>query len=180
MDSLMTMIKERRSVRNFTDQPVPEDALQTILSAVQWSPSWANTQCWEVVVVQDPAAKERVQAAVPASNPAFKSILKAPVVLALCARLGTSGYYKGLVTTQFGDWFMFDLGIATQSICLAATSLGLGTVVVGLYEHQKVNEALGLPEGVANVCLIPLGYPEKVPGAPKRKSVDEFAHYDRF
>jgi len=180
IETVMMAIKERRSIRNYADTDVPEKALQAILEAVQWTPSWANTQCWEVVVVKDPKIKEQIHAAVPASNPGSKSILKAPVLIALCAKLGTSGYYKGLVTTKFGDWFMFDLGLATQSLCLAAHALGLGTVVLGLYEHDKVNAALNLPEGVDNVCLIPLGYPEKVSGAPKRKNLDEFVHYDTF
>ncbi len=180
MESVMTVIKERRSIRNYTDREVPAEALQAVLEAVQWSPSWANTQCWEIVVVKDPAVKEQIHAAVPASNPAAKSILNAPVVLALCAKRGTSGSYKGMVTTKFGDWFMFDLGLATQSLCLTAHAHGLGTVIVGLYEHDKVDAALHLPEGVENVCLIPLGYPERTPGAPKRKNLDDFVHSDTF
>jgi len=180
MQDLMTIIKERRSIRNYSDKEVSDETLRSLLEAVQWTPSWANTQCWEIVAVKDPKVKEQVQKAVPASNPAFKSILNAPVVLALCAKLGTSGYYKGVVTTKFGDWFMFDLGLATQSLCLTAHAMGLGTVVVGLYEHDKVNAALNLPEGIDNVALIPLGYPTKVPKAPKRRDVNEFLHYDSF
>jgi len=180
MQDLMTLIKQRRSVRNYAEKEVPEDILQSILEAVQWTPSWANTQCWEIVVVKDPDVKSKLQAAVPAANPASKSIANAPVVLAVCARLKTSGYYKGIETTKFGDWFMFDLGLATQSICLTAHDKGLGTVVVGLYEHDKVNAALNLPEGIENVALIPMGYPTKIPKAPKRKDVSEFAHRDTF
>jgi len=180
MQDLMTIIKERRSIRNYSDKEVSDETLRSLFEAVQWTPSWANTQCWEIVAVKDPKVKEQVQKAVPASNPAFKSILNAPVVLALCAKLGTSGYYKGVVTTKFGDWFMFDLGLATQSLCLTAHAMGLGTVVVGLYEHDKVNAALNLPEGIDNVALIPLGYPTKVPKAPKRRDVNEFLHYDSF
>lgn len=180
MQDLMTILKERRSVRNFSDQPVSEAMLQTILTAVQWTPSWANTQCWEIVVARDEALKNKLQAAVPASNPAHKSIAAAPVVLALCARRNASGYYKGLVTTKFGDWFMFDLGLAAQSIVLTAHSLGLGTVIVGLYAHDQVNAALGLPENVENVALIPLGYPTKIPGPPKRREISEFIHQDGF
>jgi nitroreductase len=85
-----------------------------------------------------------------------------------------------MVTTKFGDWFMFDLGLATQSLCLTAHSMGLGTVVVGLYEHDKVNAALNLPAEMDNVVLIPLGYPTMVPKATKRKDVDAFVHYDTF
>ncbi len=180
MEDLMTIVKQRRSIRNYSDKDIPEETLHTILEAVQWTPSWANTQCWEIIVVKDVNVKEKLQAAVPASNPAYKSILSAPVVLAICAKHGTSGYYKGIVTTKFGDWFMFDLGLATQSICLTAHSLGLGTVVVGLYEHDKVNAALNLPDGFDNVALIPLGYPTKIPSAPKRREISEFSHDNVF
>jgi nitroreductase len=180
MSDIMTTIRERRSIRNYADKEVPEDALHAILEAVQWTPSWANTQCWKIVVVKDPAVKAALQEAVPASNPAFKSIVKAPVVLALCAEKGTSGYYKDIVTTRYGDWFMFDLGLAAQSICLAAHEKGLGTLIVGLYDHGKVDKALNLPDGVENVALIPLGYATKVPNAPKRKTITEFSRNDSY
>ncbi|MBS3758785.1 MAG: nitroreductase family protein [Desulfobacterales bacterium] len=180
MQDLMTVLKERRSIRNYEDKDVADDKLQTILEAVQWSPSWANTQCWEVVVIKDDAVKEKVLEAVPSANPASKSITRAPVLLALCAKLGTSGYFKEQVTTKFGDWYMFDLGIASQSICLAAHAVGLGTVIVGLFDHDKAKAAINVPEGYELVALIPVGYPSKVPSAPKRKAPEAFTHKDTF
>jgi nitroreductase len=75
---------------------------------------------------------------------------------------------------------MFDLGIATQSICLVAQDMGLGTVVVGLFDHNQANEALKVPAGYDVVALLPLGYPAKTPPAPKRRDIAEFTHYDRF
>jgi len=180
MQDLITIIKERRSIRNYSDEEVSDNTLRSLLEAVQWTPSWANTQCWEIVAVKNAEIKELVQAAVPKSNPAYKSIVNAPVVLAICGKKGTSGYYKDVVTTKFGDWFMFDLGLATQSLCLTAHAMGLGTVVVGLYEHDKVNAALNLPDGIDNVALIPLGYPAKTSKAPKRRDVDEFLRYDTY
>ncbi len=179
-DTIMEVIKSRRSVRNFEDKAVPEDLLQAVLEAVRWTPSWANTQCWQIVVITDPAVKEKVQAAVPKSNPAFKSIVNAPVVLALCARLNSSGFYKDMVTTKFGDWFMFDLGLAAQSIALSAHAAGLGTVIVGLFEHDKAAAALQMPEGYELVSLMPLGYPSKVPSAPKRKEISEISSSNSF
>ncbi len=179
-DAIMKVIKERRSVRNFEDKAVPDDLLQTVLEAVQWTPSWANTQCWEIVVIKDPEVKARVQEAVPKSNPAFKSIVNAPVVLALCARLNDSGYYKNAVTTKFGDWFMFDLGLATQSIVLAAHAAGLGTVIAGLFDHDKAAAAVNMPAGHELVVLIPMGFPSKVPSAPKRKEISEFTRENTF
>ena len=103
MTDIMETIKNRRSVRRYEEKEIPEEVLNKVLQAVQWAPSWANTQCWEIVAVKDSKVKEQIQKAVPASNPAFKSIMNAPVVLAICAKLGTSGFYKGIVTTKFGD-----------------------------------------------------------------------------
>ena len=180
-ETVMKAIKERRSVRNFEDKPIPDDLLDTVLEAVQWTPSWANTQCWEVVVIKDPGIKADLQeAAFQKSNPAFKSIANAPVVIALCARLNESGYYKNVVTTKFGDWFLFDLGLAAQSIGLAAHAVGLGTVITGLFDHDKAAAVINLPGGHELVSLIPIGFPSKVPSAPKRKEISEFTRENTF
>ena len=180
MGNLMDVIKERRSIRHYQEKDVPQEVLNQVLEAVRWSPSWANTQCWEVIVVKNPETKQKLQETMSKGNPATKAIVEAPLVLALCGKLKSSGFYKEQVTTKFGDWFMFDLGIATQSLCLAAHHEGLGTVIAGLFDHDKAKEALQVPEGYEVVVLIPLGYPSKGSGAPKRREISEFLHTDRF
>ena len=180
MSEFFQALEQRRSIRKYEDRDVPEDLVRRVLEAVKWSPSWANTQCWEVVVVRDTAVKAQLQDTIAPKNPATRAIGTAPVVLALCGRLGTSGYYDKQVTTKFGDWYLFDLGIATQSICLAAHDLGLGTVIVGLFDHDRAGQVLNVPHGCELVALIPLGYPAKAPSAPKRREVDEFMHLERF
>lgn len=75
---------------------------------------------------------------------------------------------------------MFDVGIAAQNLCLAAHDLGLGTVHVGLINHQAVDELLGLPSDVESLEIIPVGYPEKVGNAPPRKELSEFVHWDKY
>lgn len=180
MTALMDVIKGRRSVRNYQAREVTDDQIQALLEAVQWSPSWANSQCWEVVVVKDPGVKARLQESLPPTNPAKKHFAEAPVVLALCGKLQSSGFYKGQVTTKFGDWFLFDLGIATQSICLMAHDLGLGTVIIGLFDHNQAGQVLGVPEGHELVALIPVGYPTRDSAGPKRRDISDFAHYDKF
>ena len=179
MAELTEAIKGRRSIRKYEEKDVPEDILNQILESVKWAPSWANTQCWEVIVVKDADTKEKLQGTL-VKNPATKAMVQAPVVLVLCGKLESSGYYNGAVTTKFGDWFMFDLGIATQNICLAAYDLGLGTVIVGLFDHNKAKEILGVPEGYDLVAMVPMGYPAKNPEAPKRREISEFTHYDKF
>lgn len=180
MAELKEIIEGRRSIRKYEDQAVPDETLNQILEAVRWSPSWANTQCWEVVVVKDQETKEKLKATLPPTNPANKAMLGAPVVLVVCGKLRSSGYYNGEVTTKFGDWFLFDLGIATQNICLTAHALGLGTVVVGLFDHNQAKEVLGVPEGYELVAMLPLGYPAKISSAPKRREIGEFTHYEKF
>ena len=180
MSELMLVLKGRRSVRNYQNQAVPEEVLNLILEAVQWSPSWANTQCWEVVVVKDPEIKRRLQETLSQGNPATRAMVEAPVVLVLCGKQGVSGFYKGQATTKLGDWFMYDLGLATQSLCLAAWNLGLGTVVVGLFDHNLAAAVLGVPEGYELVAMLPLGYPTKQPAAPKRREISAFTHFDKF
>ncbi len=180
MSEFFQVLEERRSIRKYEDRDVPEALVNRVLEAVKWSPSWTNCQCWEVVVVRDPAVKEKLQETIAPKNPATKAIVSAPVVLAICGRLGVSGYYSNQASTKFGDWYLFDLGIATQSLCLAARDLGLGTVIVGLLDHDRAKAVLNVPAGFELVALIPLGYPAKTPEAPKRREVAEFTHRETF
>ncbi len=181
MPALMEIIKKRRSIRMYEDRDVPQESLDEILEAVKWAPSWANTQCWEIVAVTDPDQKTRLQETLPPKgNPARRAIVQAPVLLAVCGKLKKSGYYKELETTKFGDWFMFDLGLATQNLCLAACNRGLGTVIVGLFDHDKAKAILKVPEGYEVPVLIPLGYPAKQSSPPKRKEIAEFVHTNAF
>jgi nitroreductase len=180
MPDLMNIIRGRRSIRRFQDKPIPEEDLQGILDAVRWSPSWNNTQCWEIIVVKNTEMKGRLNEVLSPANPAKKGLPDAPVVLALCGKAKSSGYYGGEASTKLGDWLMFDLGLATQSLCLAAHNLGLGTVIVGALDHDKAKDLLGVGEGYELVALIPLGYPAKDSAAPKRREVSEFTHYEKF
>jgi nitroreductase len=177
---LMEAIKGRRSIRRYKSDPVPEQALQTVMEAIRWTPSWVNTQCWEVVVVRDQKLKAELSATLPKGNPAFSSITEAPLVLVLCGKKGISGYYKGQPSTEKGDWHMFDIGLAMENLCLAAYALGLGTVIIGLFDHRKAAEILEVPQGVDVVAMTPLGYPAAEGSAPKRKEISDFVFHERY
>lgn len=181
MTDLMTTIKGRRSIRKYDRRDVSDAQVAKVLEAVRWAPSWTNCQCWEVVVIRDPDIKAKLQATLPAKgNPAMRAVVDAPVLLALCARSGVSGYYQQQASTKFGDWMMYDLGLATQNLCLMAHDLGLGTVIVGLFDHDRARQVIDVPEGCELVTLIPLGYPAKVGGAPVRREIDVFSHAEHF
>ncbi|MBN1848649.1 MAG: nitroreductase family protein [Deltaproteobacteria bacterium] len=180
MPNQLDMIKGRRSIRRYEEKDIPEQDLQQVLESIQWSPSWANTQCWEVVVIKNPGQKEKLQATLNDTNPAKKAVIQSPVVLALCGKTKSAGYYKSQASTKFGDWLMFDLGIAAQSICLTAHDLGLGTVIVGMFDQDKAKGILGVGHEYELVALIPMGYPAKEASAPKRREIGEFTHYNQF
>ncbi len=175
----MEAIKGRRSIRKYKPDPVSEEVLRMVLGAVRWTPSWSNTQCWEVIVIRDSKIIAEVAKTIPKKNPALPSMAEAPILLVLCGRKGVSGYYKGQAETVKGDWVMFDTGLAMQNLCLAAYGLGLGTVIVGLFDHKKVEEILGVPQNVEVVAMTPLGYPSTEGNAPKRKDFSEFVFRDR-
>jgi len=177
---LMEAIKGRRSIRKYKPDPVSEEALRVLVEAVRWAPSWANTQCWEVIIVRDPNMKSALANTLTKTNPSLSSMTEAPLVIVLCGKKGVSGFKKGEAATTKGDWLMFDTGIAMQTLCLTAHSLGLGTVVVGLFDHKKVEEILGVSQNAEVVAMTPLGYPAVEGGAPKRKEPSEFVFYDRY
>ncbi len=177
---LMGVIKSRRSIRKYRNDPIPDDVLDSLLEAVRWAPSWANTQCWEIILVKDPKTKSDLTTAFPKGNPALSAIVDAPVVIVLCGKKGLSGYYKGQAATSKGDWLMFDTGIAMQNLCLAAHGQGLGTVVVGLFDQKRVGEILGVPPEVEVVAMTPVGYPAAEGGSPKRKEISQFVFYEKY
>ena len=76
-------------------------------------------------------------------------------------------------TTKETGWQMFDAGIASQTFCLAAHEHGIGSVILGILDYDEIASLLQLPEDRELVTLIPIGYPEETPEAPRRKTVDD-------
>ncbi len=179
MDTIQA-IKTRRSIRKYLDTAVTDDQLRTVLEAAQWAPSWANVQPWEMVIVKDPAMKEKLAGTLSPGNPSTDGVKTAPVVLVACAKKEKSGYYKGQAITSKGDWLMYDIGLAMQNISLAAHAIGLGTVQIGAFVAEDAEKILGVPQDVTVVAMTPLGVPAEESKAPKRRAIEEFVHYEKF
>ena len=180
MPSLMETIKNRRSIRKYEDKAISDEMLNTLFEAVQWAPSWANTQCCELVVVKNEERKKQLQDCMRPKNPATKAIVNAPVLIALCAKKNQSGYYNNAVSTKYGYWFMFDLGLAAQNFCLVAHDMGLSTVIVGLFDHDRAEKIINVPDDRCLLALIPVGFPAKNPSPPKRKTINEFVYHESY
>jgi len=177
---LMEAIKGRRSIRKYKSDPIPERELQILLESIRWAPSWANTQCWEVIIIRDPEIKSQISKTLSPGNPATSSITEAPILIVLCGRKGLAGFRRGEVATVKGDWLMFDTGLAMQNLCLSAHSLGLGTVIIGAFDHKKVESILDVSSGVEVVAMTPIGYPASEGVVPKRKEISEFVFYEKY
>ena len=180
MPTILPIMKDRRSIRKYKREPISDQMVKHLLEAVQCSQSWGNSQCWELVMVEDPSMKESIQKAVPTQNPAFHAIVDAPLIVVFCAKLGVSGQLNGTLISKPGDWFMFDAGLAVQNLCTCAHDLGLGTVVVGWLNHHEVKTIIDLPEGYEAIALIPVGHPGHKGSSPARKEIHEFVHKNRF
>ncbi|MGC9324135.1 MAG: nitroreductase family protein [Desulfomonilia bacterium] len=178
---LSEAIRHRWSVRTFTDYRVTDDEIREMLEAARWAQSWANTQVWEFIVVRDKDLITRITETYSKKNPAITCSLNASALLVACAKTGVSGCYGGKEVTKHSNWFMFDLGIAVQTLCLKIHELGLGTVVVGLMDHDACKQIVGLPEDFEVVAVLPIGKPagERGRGMP-RKNLNEFVHLNRF
>ena len=175
MDAL-DCIKTRRSVRRFTAEPVTPAQVREVVEAAAFAPSWKNTQVARYILVEDRAKIETIgtECVLDFSYNA-KTLSAAPALVALTMVTGRSGFEKdGSYSSPLkGHWQSFDAGIAAQTFCLAAHALGLGTVIMGIYDPAKVAKVLGVPEGQTVAALIAIGHPAQDPVAPPRKSVDE-------
>lgn len=179
MDAL-TCIKTRRSVRKFTDEPISHETWEKVVEAASYAPSWKNTQVVRYTIVEDPAIiKEIGETAVLNFSYNTKTITRCPVLVVQSVVNGRSGYEKdGSFTTDKGSaWEMYDAGISAQTFCLAAHEYGIGTVIMGIIDDEKIGKLIDLPEGETVSALISAGHPAFAPDMPPRKSVDKLVRF---
>lgn len=173
-------VKGRRSVRKYADREISQDVLEQIVDLARFSPSWKNTQVVRYHVIKSPELKEAVaRNCVLSFDFNAKTILRCNALVLVTVVEKVSGYEPdGSFSTSQGDrWEMFDAGIASQTFCLAAYSKGVSSVILGVFDENKIREYIPLPDGERVTNLIALGYPlEPAKAAPPRKEVSELLH----
>lgn len=173
-------IKSRRSVRRFTDSPVEQDIMNRIISAAVYAPSWKNTQTARYTIINTPEIIERISLeAMSGFNFNQKTLAVCRTLAVLTYEKNISGYEAdGTASTPKGhDWEVFDAGISAQTFCLAAHDLGVGTVIMGIFDENKVKNILSIPKSQDVAALIACGYPKFEPDFNGRKPVDEIVRY---
>ena len=170
-------IRNRRSIRKFTERPVSHELLAHIVETASYAPSWKNTQITRYIAVEGEKKAALAKCTDWSGNTAIME--NAPMVVAVTLIKGRCGYERdGSFSTSKGDrWQMFDAGIASEAFCLAACEQGLGTVIMGLFQEEEASRLLNLPEDRELAALIAIGYPAESPAAPKRKTVEELLSY---
>ena len=168
----------RRSIRQFTNQPVSHDLLSQIVETASYAPSWKHTHIVRYIAVEG-ETKNKLAACTSAFPNNGVIIANAPMVIAVTIIKGRSGFERdGSYTTERGDsWQMFDAGVASEAFGLAADEQGLGTVILGLFDVAEASALLEIPADQELVALIPIGYPAEAPVAPKRKTVEDLLSY---
>lgn len=172
-------IINRRSIRKFKPDAVDSQLLKGIVETASYAPSWKHTQITRYIAVEG-ALKDKIADEGTKMFPNNGNIIKnAPVLIAVTVIKGRSGYERdGSFSTDRGDgWQMYDAGVASQTFCLAAHEAGLGTVIMGIFDRPVVSSLLQIPEDRELVALIPIGYADEEPVAPRRKPVDELISF---
>lgn len=173
-------IKERRSIRKFKDKKVPHEVINEIIDAAAYAPSWKNTQVTRYIVTENRDKMNQIaDGCVLGFEYNIDTIRKAPALVVVTMIEGRSGIEKdGSATTSKGaDWGVFDTGIAAQTFCLAAHDKCIGTVIMGIFDEDKVSEVIPVPENQKVAALIAVGYPDEEPKAPRRKAVEDLVTY---
>ena len=161
--SILIAIEQRRSIRNFTGQPVDLGALYDIIQAGIWAPSGLNNQPWRFVIVTDAAIRARL-----AEQTTYGHIIVgAPALIAVY--LDQEAVYDDLKDAQ-------SAGACIQNMLLAAEALDLGAVWLGqiLKNREKVSRILGLAENLELMAVIAIGHPSRRDQQSQRKPLAEF------
>jgi len=164
------VVKQRHSIRAYSEATVPEDKLNRVLEAANAAPSAGNLQAYEIYVVTN--ARQRSALASAAHDQFF--VAGAPVVLVFCAHAARAAQRYGRRGERL--YAVQDATIACTFAMLAATAEGLATVWVGAFNDEATGLAIGTPPGVVPVAVLPLGYANERPDLPGRRGLDDLVH----
>lgn len=164
--SILKIIKERRSIRDFEKRDIPEDVIDKLMDALIWAPSAGNLQSRKFYFITDSRLKRELASA--ALNQRF--IAEAPLVVVGCT--------DSRIYSRYGDrgvnlYAIQDVACSIMNMMLLAWENGLGSVWVGAFREGEVAEVLDLPNNLRPVAIVPLGYPSRIPSPPPRVSKKE-------
>lgn len=173
----LELCKRRESCRSYADEPVSDAALREIVEAGRIAPSACNSQPWKFYVVGSgsESLSGMRQAAQIAGNNKFAAKASAFIVVFR----EKPNYSERIGQVLFGREFSaIDIGLTVENMALCATSLGLGTCILGMFDERAVKTCIGLDKKDKRKVelVIAIGVPSSAEPRPKkRKSTEEIA-----
>ena len=166
----LTVIHQRKSVRNFNGDPVTREQMDILLKAAMAAPSAVNCQPWEFIVVFERTTLDKLGNALPYT----KMIYMAGGAIIVCS-LPSQAHNK------FPEYAIIDSSLASQNILLAAEAIGLGAIWTAAYPYpdrmEAVRSILNIPPEIIPLNVIPIGHPTGS-DKPKEKFKKEKVHYE--
>jgi nitroreductase len=154
------VIRQRRSIRRFRTDPIPESACDHLREALSLAPSANNKQPCSFIFVKDPEIRARIVRKACHQE----RFVDAPLIVVACCPKGAE----------------FDCAIAVDHLILAATNEGLGSCWVGWIERDALREILGVPGTIETPVIVPMGYAAESPDPRPRKALSDLVHEDAF
>ncbi|MDD2996274.1 MAG: nitroreductase family protein [Paludibacter sp.] len=182
---MLDFLKQRRTIRQYTEKAIPEELMTELLNAAAQSSNTGNMQAYSVVVTTN----DEIKAQLAPAHFNQPMVTKAPAVLTFCAdfnrfskwceqRNAVPGYdnFQSFMATAI------DAIIFAQTFAVAAESAGLGICYLGTttYNAGEIIEALNLPKLVVPITTITVGYPEKMPELTDRLPLEAVVHYEKY
>ncbi len=175
--STLDFIKERKSIRKYKNALINKSDIETIIDAVRFAPSWANTQTARYTIVQDKVIIKKIcESGVNNFAYNMNTLVNATNVAVLSYVQGKSGKLKGsdeFATNKENSWEIFDAGISCQTFCLAANAIGIGTCIMGIINDIEIAKIINLPQNETVAALIVFGIPDESPEKKPRLAADE-------
>ncbi len=189
-----SVVRTQRAHREFTTEPVPDDLVEQVLEAATFAPSAENTQPWVFIVVRAAAARDRIgelnrqawegggrEFSRPRLSPevfakveagATGGVANAPVLVVVCG--DTSHCVETVLESSIWP--------AVQNLLLAANARGLGSALTTITTvfGDELRSLLVLPDHVRPLAVVPLGWPGKKLGPPRRAPVAEKTFRERY
>ena len=207
-DATMKVIQDRRSIRDYTDEPISESDLEMILEAARQAPSGENAQPWRFVIVKDAETRNKIGAiAGGGSGRRFTAEFVTQKMQARFTGLKDEEKKKkvfekltsGKVSTFLADapvnivvcgkkdvWDMpYDTSAAIENMLLMVTGLGLGACwviapCIDIRDEERIKSLLGLPEGFKAISIIAVGHPTRPHRSRPRLSIDELVFSEQW
>jgi nitroreductase len=208
VQAVMKVIQDRRSIRQYTEEPVSEEALEMILEAARQAPSGENAQPWRFVIVTDPATRKKLgtiagggsgrrftaEFVTQKMQERFSSLEDEAKRKAAFEKL-TSGQVSAFLAEAPLDivvcgrkdvWDLpYDTSAAIENMLLMVTALGLGACwviapCIDIRDEERLKGLLGVPEGLKVVSIIAVGHPARYPRPRPRIPLHELVYREKW